>query len=110
MRIIRLFRSDFIKAIYMIALHIINLFFLTALIIVSVSFLSNPSSGAASPFNPVIIGVLTFLLLFLITGYYFQLRKGKWVVLLIGSILYIAVFLIVLLLILPYFYNSFDFN
>lgn len=98
------------KVFYFITLHVINLIFLAVFSIVAVAFFANPSAGSSSPFNPVVIGMLVFLLLSLIVIYVYELKKGKWITLLIGSVLYIVVFILTLLVIFPYLYRAFGYN
>ncbi|ARK32366.1 hypothetical protein [Halalkalibacter krulwichiae] len=93
------------RNIYRITIHAIHLLSLVIIGFVTVGMFSNPSDGAGSPFNPVNIGVVIFLLIILFATYYFQLKKNNWKIVLIGSFLFIAVFLVVMLLIYPYVYS-----
>ncbi|MEC2074421.1 hypothetical protein [Alkalihalophilus marmarensis] len=91
---------------YFIILHAINIFFLLIIGFVAVAFLANPSAGGVSPFNPILLGALVFLLLFWGANYVFQiLKKDKWWVLLLGSGVFISMFSFVLFVIIPNLYE-----
>lgn len=94
---------------YLIVLHIINLFFLVSLGVISVAMISNPAAGSPSPFNPVNMGIISFLFLLLVVDYIIQMKKKQWIVLLIGSILYIAVFIFIMLVAYPFLYDVFNY-
>lgn len=89
------------KTAYLIIMHIINLFFLVILSSLTVAMVSNMAAGSPSPFNPVNIGVFAFLLLSLIGIYMYQLKKRIWIGLIIGTLLYISIFLVIIVFIYP---------
>ena len=98
------------KTFFYTTLHIVYIFFLVIYGTFAVAIFSNPSAGATFPLNPVNMGLLIFLLLFLVANYIYQLKKKKWITFLIGSLVYISIFLFVLLVIYPLLYKIFNYT
>jgi len=93
--------------IYNIVVHVVNLILLGA-----IGFLAFFSMVNISPNKNFTSGMIAFVTLAILTvmwaiNYWFQVRKRKWFLLIAGTVLFVAITLLILDVGIPFFYDVF---
>jgi len=94
------------KNAYLITVHVLNILLLVGIGFLAFALVINISEPGPIPnFDVLKFVLLIFLIAMWAINYWYQYKKQKWILLIVGTVLYVVIALFVMGVVMPFLYG-----